>query len=50
MTPDVRLIMPCTQLNWSNSRLKVPFVKSAHKCVQDRIGRSSERKWNLDKN
>ena len=30
MTPDVRLIMPCTQLNLSNSRLKVPFVKSAH--------------------
>ena len=30
MTPDVRIIMPCTQLNLSNSRLKVPFVKSAH--------------------
>ena len=30
MTPVVRLIMPCTQLKIFNSRLKVPFVKSAH--------------------
>ena len=32
MTLDVRLIMPYTQLNLSNSRLNVPFVKLAHIC------------------